>query len=147
MRLGLLRRYLPSPGNCISEQALFSYDSRDIDSQMFHGPYPVQPAAWSSGMILASGARGVGFNSRSSPSVIERSIMAAALGDDFQGCTFNACDRMWHTFRVIGHVGHMRSQARGTTASFATHDDHRKFEIAVMSTLIIGSTTNVLRLG
>ena len=78
--------------------------------------------------------------------MIERTIMVAALGSDFRGCMFNACDRMWHTFRVIGHVGHMRSQARRTSATCATHNDPHKFEIAVMSTLIIGSTTNVLRL-
>ena len=76
----------------------------------------------------------------------ERTIMVAALGNYLRGCTLNACDRMWHTFRVIGHVGHMRSQARRTNATFATHNGPHKFEIAVVSTLIIGSTTNVLSL-
>ena len=94
----------------------------DLDSQMFHGPYPLQPAAWSSGMILASGARGPGFNSRSSPPMIEHTIMTAALGNYFRGFTLKTCDRMWHTFRVMGHACHMRSKAGSTTATFASHD-------------------------
>ena len=65
---------------------LFPCDSTDFDSQMFHGPYLVQPAAWSSRMILALVARCPGFNSRSSPSMIEQTIMTAALGNDFRIC-------------------------------------------------------------
>ena len=62
----------------------------------------LQPAAWSSGMILASGASGLGFNSRNSPSMIKRTIMLAALGNRFPGCTLKTYDRMKHTFRVMG---------------------------------------------
>ena len=47
--------------------------------------------------------------------------MTAALGDYFGGCTLNTRDRMQHTFLVMGHVCHMRSQAGNTTATFATH--------------------------
>ena len=78
--------------------------------------------------------------------MIEPTIMVAALGNYFRGCKFKTCDRMWHTFRVMGHVGHMRSQAGDTTATFATHDLPHKFETALMNTLIIGSTSHILRL-
>ena len=36
-------------------------------------------AAWSSGMILASGARGPGFNSRSSPFLVGHARVSATL--------------------------------------------------------------------
>ena len=78
--------------------------------------------------------------------MIEPMIMAAALGFYFRGCTFKICDRMWHTFCVMGHVGHMRSQAGDTTATFVSHDLPHQFEIALMGTLIIGSKSNALRL-
>ena len=60
--------------------------------------------------------------------MIERTIMTAALGNDFRGCTLKTCDRMKHTFRVMGHVCHARSQAGDTTTTFATHDLLHKFE-------------------
>ena len=65
---------------------LFPCDSTDFDSQMLHGLYLVQPAAWSSRMILALVARCPEFNSRSSPSMTEQTIMTAALGNDFRIC-------------------------------------------------------------
>ena len=78
--------------------------------------------------------------------MIEPMNMVAALGFDFRGCTFKICDRMWHTFCVMGHVDHMRSQAGGTTATFVFHDLPHQFEIALVGTLIIRSNSNALRL-
>ena len=73
-------------------------------------------------MTLAADARGPGINSRSSPPMIEHTIMTAALGNYVQGCTSKACDGMWRTFLVIGHVCHVRSQAGNATATFAIDD-------------------------
>ena len=54
--------------------------------------------------------------------MIEHTIMIAALGKDVQGCTVKTRDRMWHTFLVIGHVCHVRSQAGSATATIAIFD-------------------------
>ena len=78
--------------------------------------------------------------------MIEPMNMAAALGFDFLACTFKICDRMWHTFCVVGHVDYMRSQAGSTTATFVSHDFPHQFEIALMSILIIGSNSSALRI-
>ena len=42
-------------------------------------PYRMQLAVWSSGMILASGARGAGFNSRNSPLLASSMLPRAHL--------------------------------------------------------------------
>ena len=54
--------------------------------------------------------------------MIEHTIMTATLRNDLQGCTLKTCDRMWHTFHVMGNVCHVRSQAGNATARFAIHD-------------------------
>ena len=54
--------------------------------------------------------------------MIEHTIMTAALGNYVQGCTSKACDGMWRTFLVIGHVCHVRSQAGSATATIAIFD-------------------------
>ena len=48
----------------------------------------VPPAAWSSGMILASGARGPGFNSRSSPLL----LVGLHVRNSYEMCMGN----VWH---------------------------------------------------
>ena len=83
---------------------------------------PLRPAARSSVMTPAADARGPGFNSGSSPRMIEHTIMTAALGNYVQGYTLKTCDRMWRTFLVMGHACHVRSQAGNGTAAFAIHD-------------------------
>ena len=77
-------RLLPQIAPCVRRMVLApgkkSFPPTACQYQIPTQPFPSSSAAWSSGMILASGARGPGFNSWSSPIFLSARFKQRILG-------------------------------------------------------------------